>query len=901
MKSPRRSPSATLATVLLGVLTPAVLAGTVSSQDALAPVERPAEDALVLALVLDRWILRDAVLAYSDAGEVVLPLGQMAAALDFAISVDPASGRAEGWFLAENRRFFLDVGSQQVFVEGKPAVYESSRIELHRDDIHVGSRLLARWWPVDFEVDLASMEVRVRGREKLPIEARRERQERQRNLRTHSAGPVSRSEHLRVPYLPASWPTVDGRLRVSASRSNGTERFETRHDLLLAGDLALMSAELFISGVDSTQPARGQARSRLRLGRRDPERQLLGVLRAREVAAGDLLTPDRPLVSRSRSALGLEISSFPLDRLSEPHRTDLRGEALPDWEVELYRNDELLAFQRLGSDGRYSFERVPLVQGLNVLRLAFYGPQEQRREEIRRLYVQPGSRSSQGIHYRLALFRQGRSLLSQDDAMVVAPDASGGDPRLFFELETPVGERLTLLAGLQSLTLEDGRHTYPSLGAAIRLGPLFGAVDLAADIAGGWAGRTLVQTRLGVVELLLEDYRFFDFRSEKARSVEPRSRTSLRAQGRLGRRRWGFLVEGQAERSRSGEQTRRCAARLAAPPSRLSASLDIEWQEHVADGRRRRRTDAGLLVSGVWGRFSLRGAAEARLQPVGALTRLSSTVEWMIQPRTSLSLDLGRNLATESVTSYGLGLARRFSQLSFGGGLSYEDTGSLSADISLSFSLGRDPHSKRWRTHWRPMGHRGAAAARVFLDRNGNGRMDGRDEPLSGVRLTRDGHATGVVTDEHGLAWLPGLTPFHRVELGLDIGSLEDPYWLPATRGVGLLPRPGRVARIELPVLIGGEIDGVVILRGRGSEMAAADVRVELLDGEGEVRRTTTTAFDGFYLFDAVSPGSYRVRIAPSQVDRLGLISPPVKEVVIHGEGSVIAGVDFALERAEDG
>ena len=167
--------------ILTALLTSALLGPTsvrAQTPSALTPVERPVEDELILEVRLGRFIVSDGMLGYLHRGGVLLPLDEMARALELAITADPAAGRAEGWFLAENRRFSLDLARGEVKVEGRPARYDENLVEPHVEDIYVDTTLLSQWFPVDFEFDLSRLLITVTSREPLPLEARRERRRR---------------------------------------------------------------------------------------------------------------------------------------------------------------------------------------------------------------------------------------------------------------------------------------------------------------------------------------------------------------------------------------------------------------------------------------------------------------------------------------------------------------------------------------------------------------------------------------------------------------------------------------------------------------------------------------------------------------------------------------------------
>lgn len=60
---------------------------------------------------------------------------------------------------------------------------------------------------------------------------------------------------------------------------------------------------------------------------------------------------------------------------------------------------------------------------------------------------------------------------------------------------------------------------------------------------------------------------------------------------------------------------------------------------------------------------------------------------------------------------------------------------------------------------------------------------------------------------------------------------------------------------------------------------------------------TAKSSFDGFYLFEKIKPGKYRLQIAPAQIARLGLAQTATIEIeIVGGEGSIQSN-DFVLRR----
>ena len=889
----------------------------------LNPIERSDDDLLVLEVKLGRLTLHDGLIAYLHPGGMLLPLGEIAAALEFPIAVEPGAGIAHGWFLAEHRLFSLDLGRHEVLVEGALGPFDSERVELHADDIYVDSALLARWFPVVFEVDLSRLQITVHADEELPVEQRLERQAKWSRLQ-RGGFEGERYPRMELPYRLLDWPVLENRLNLSwRADERGREDLTARLDALAAGDLLGMSAELSL-GLDAGSRS-SPANVRLKMGRRDPDGGLLGRLRATEVSFGDLYTPDRPLVAHQRSGRGFEISSFPLGRPSEFDRTHLRGDALPGWEVELYHNEGLIDFRVVGADGRYEFTGIPLFFGFNVLRLVFYGPQGQQREKVERLFIGPELIRSGESYYRVAVLQGGgtgretaspgepvagnatttaaNTLANVDDG-VGTEIATGGERRYFVELERGLRRNLSIAAHIDSLPLDDGRHTYAGVRLRGSRKGFFGGVDLVTDSRGGWAGRLATQGRIFGVDLQLEHEQLSDFVSERNRSATglPSSRSTLRVDGRVlhdGRPTLNYRLAAVREARQEGDVRVRISGRLGASFRSVSLSntlnLDLTRGLHQGDPD---RLNGSLLITHRRRRPRLRGTLQYALRPHRRWTAVALIADWNLNRDFSARVQARHSLAEDLSSTYSAGVSRRFQAIAVGVTAGYDDRGSLRVSLSLSYGLSREPRTGRWRAHSRLSPTQGAAAARIFLDHDANGRFDDGDEPLAGVKLS-GGVGGRSRTDERGIAWLTGLATDRQSEIDLVLGSLEDPYWIPQREGVGVVARPGRVVAVDFPVMSSGEIDGTVRLRRGGELQEVSKVKLQLTDPTGNVVHEATSAFDGFYLFERVLPGRYNLRVDPEQVERLHL-EPLPEQVVTLASGEVVSGVDLVLKALDD-
>lgn len=855
----RRAPVAALACLLWASVPAPAAADCTDAGPAMAP-----EAMTIVQVRLEgppELTLAAGMPAFDLADGLFLPLGELARHVEFAIEVEPSAGRAQGWFLEQARRFELDLADCRALVDGAGERLDGKRVTAHEGDLYVRLDALERWFPWRLAFDRSRLILAVDSTEPLPIERELARERRWRRLDgrrdENETGDYPTAE---VPYRWWDWPfldlTVEGRTR--RDHATGEHDAAARYKLVAAGDLLGHNAEIAVAGDDR----RSVSDTFVALGRTDPGGGLLGPLGARRYRLGDLGIPRDPLVGENTLGEGVTVSSFPLDRPQEYDNIDFRGELPIGWDAELYHNGRLVAFQSGSNDSRYDFTGVPLQFGRNRFRIVLYGPQGQVRERTVQRIVGPGMVRPGHQHYRV-------TALAEDDAPVL-PD---GERMTRFKgaYELGVTDFLSLGAGLERLTLADGVHEYARLGVRTA-GPGFfatleGARERdAVDATDGRAVYGLLSTAIGPVNLSLETARFADFESE--RTLDPglgllqrRSRLRVDARGRPAGA-WSLYLGGELGRARwSRGDTADGSLRLSASGVGWSLSDVVEGRRQQLDGGEPQWTAFNsLLVSARAGRVSLRGRIRHELRPMERLRDAGVNSTWHLGRRVTGRLGVDHRFM-DDVTSVRSGLTWEFPWVAVGASLDVADDGDVTALLSLSTGLMRDPNERDWLASARPRTDTGAVAVEVFRDDNANGQREPGEPPLEGVEVGVQRTGVTGVTDAAGGTLLAGL-PVHR-ELALYLGNegLEDPFLMTRHGGRRVTLRPGRTARIALPVAPAAGFQGRVHeLRPGGRTRPAPGVPVRLMDLDGGIVARTETGYDGYYYFDELPPGYYRLR-----------------------------------------
>jgi hypothetical protein len=848
---------------------------------------------LILEFNFNRYILSDGVLGYLYDGRLYLPIGEVAQILDFAINVDTSREQAVGWFLEENRQFFIDVKQGKAVVEGKTYPFDPNSVFID-EDIFIDSKLLGSWLPVRFEFDLSALLVNVTSPETLPFEARLKRENIYSRIKRTSKEKAT-YPHTSAPYNLLSWPAIDSSFDFNFD--SDANKFSTDSSTRITGDFLYMNTEVFTSGnrEDSLSVLR------LKMGRQDPENQLLGSLKVSEFSIGDIFSPQIPLVANSKPGAGFQISSFPLLQEAEFDRINLRGEQQVGWEVELYRNEVLLDVQtEPNADGRYEFLDVPLLFGSNIVRVVLIGPQGQRREKVQRYNVGLDQAPPGKSYFRFSTTFQNKNLFEVTDNEDITPSDGDNEARYIAEFQRGINHHLSLTGNFSSLALDGKRHYFGTLGLRTGLGGALSRFDVTTNGDGGTALEAAVLTNLKGVSVFLEHTRFYDFQSERetnqSDSIDSRSNfrleSSLPSFGFIPRIPWSLT--GDFEQRKSGVDQIDLSNRLSVFMMGVAASNTFDWS-HSYGGSSSSSTESSgsFQLSGRLMELKLRSSLNYSVSPDSKLSSTSISSDFSLSPDFSVNLGLTKQLEESKLTIFNAGLNRRFESFAIGFNTTFDDGGSFFMGSSLTFSLGREPRTGNWVHSSDRVASTGMVSARVFIDANGNQVFDKGDTPLENAKFKQGNQKT----NKDGIALLTGLSIARPIDIVLDTSSLEDPFLVPVRKGYEVLARPGRPLVLDFPVSLTGEIDGIAFLITHNSEKAVSNVHLQLVDTEQNVVAETKSEFDGFYLFQMVPMGKYSIRVAADQEKRLNLKPLEPQGIVIEEADPFKAGINLPLKQ----
>jgi hypothetical protein len=354
-----------------------------------------------------------------------------------------------------------------------------------------------------------------------------------------------------------------------------------------------------------------------------------------------------------------------------------------------------------------------------------------------------------------------------------------------------------------------------------------------------------------------------------------------------------LAMEGTRDALESGIANVNVAGRVSSMINGTAMSNSLRWQR-VAQ---KASTDGTLQLSRRLIDVGLNAQMDYAVRPNAALHTFAVTADRPMSGGYRVNGGIIHNHVAHS-TQFSSGLSKNFGSFAVAVSAGYSSSHEKVVGLQLFMALGRDPRSKSWFAESQPLAGTGGVSVQAFVDKNMNGMRDTGEEavPNAGFFVNNGGRHPAR-TDSSGQAFIGRLSPSQYTDVAIDPSTLEDPQWKPMRPGVRVLPRPGVVQSIDFPVVYSAEIEGTVYLvDGAGRRRGIGDARVELVDDQGEVRASSKSSADGYYLLHQVTPGRGTLRIAPDQARKLHLIGALSRSVDVPADGEFMSGQDFELQ-----
>jgi hypothetical protein len=854
------------------------------------------------------------VYAIRKNDRLMISFGEFCQAADFAITVSPEKGLASGWFIRENQLFYLDTGKGEVAVAGKTEKIDPLDVSVSADDLLISSALVEKWFGLNIDIDLPSLALNITSSQPLPVEERE-------NRRLHPeymayTGTQPKLPLRAEPYHILTRPNLDVSVSTTLSRTRSDLPLQDSSTWSVVGgnDLLGLSSQTFVNGVTSSSGKAPLVNSlRERLGRLDPDGKLLGPIHAKDVEVGDVYTVNVPLVGGATQEQGVYVSSLLPGAPISLNQIDVRGDAQPGWDVELYRNDSLVGFEQVTPDGQYNFQSVFLFAGDNNLHLVFYGPQGEIREETRHIVAAANGPDAGKGAWSVSLSRAG--ITTYDANLLESPVR--GTPGFVAQYIYGLGNLGSATFGVAHRTETDGkvaaRKEYFQSGLATNILGTLLTTDVALETGGGYmssltARRNFDKHQMGMTFQHASDQ--FTQGTLGGGALKDNFQFLMRGpitDTFMDFRKLGYSFKSNYKNFSNGDTLEQAIGSVDAGYGNIGLGTGLQYNtfksgnplasnlffsgDPASVGKLSGFTSArGFLDKGRWRVSSIYGFNPFTFSTfIGNYTYPFSKefeglvdVEDRLNPKEFRSLRLSANWHTDKMTLSPYIYTATDLQMALG--------------VSMNFGLAANPNTGRYAMTSRSVSDSGSVGARVFMDTNGDGVYEQGEELLPDAEVKAPQTNASAITNGKGVAFLPGLQRGRKTDITLNAGALPDVYYMSMEEGASIIPRPGVSTQFDFPIVVGGGLDGQSQYRMSDNTVRVGrNFKISLVAPDGKLEKETLAAYDGYWSIDTIRPGVYYLVAEPDQNGLPGNVLPRLVE--FKPGGTTLFGQNITLEQ----
>lgn len=822
------------------------------------------------------------------------PLQQLFRATDLPITVNADTGTVTGWFFNAGNTFSLDINKKTATVKGVEYTYPENSVFEYDGEIYVLNQVINQWMPLNIVADFNKQALVLQPQQLLPFQAKKEREKKrelweQRQARQEKDYPLIEKE-----YGYTDWPMADFSVNMNYDKSaTGEKTFTPDFSTIMSGDAKIMNVKTFATGNEDELTS-----LRVLGSRKDVDGDLPGGFTNIEI--GDTNATDTPLVGGTDSGRGVFLTSAPFNRPSQFGSTVIEGDSLPGWEIELYINDVLTDFQSVGDDGRYKFEDVPILYGNNDVKLVFYGPQGEIREETKDFLVSDSLIPKDSLLYEFSAVEKNNTLFK-----VGAIDQEEKKFRVSGKMEYGLTDNLTLISTTTHSELDDkSEHTYQTLGVSTSIGQVLANANFAQDLtSGGWASQFIANTRLFDNNIQAKHTIFsHDYISEINENENDKRQnvTTLNVGGSVdvplisG---LGYRVKADHERFISGIHETTVDAKLTTSYRGISYSNSVVGHFDKNDEGSAMTLDGDFSLRGRYEGVLLRANADYGIEPLTELRSVNISGQKKISRELDTTLTINKSFIGDRMVSLSGLLNWDNKTYKLGNRATFNTDGSFSLGANVSFSLFQDPRSSEWNIQSKPVTDSGMLSTVAFLDANYNSILDEGEEIIEEVTFLRSNVRNK--SREDGSALISNIPTGAKTAVSVDQASLYDAFLKPAVEGYYVVGRAGVVQQINFPIVETSEIDGIVYyVNDEGKEQTVSGLTLFLLTPDGKKVGEAKTEFDGLFIFAKVLPGEYLVAVSEEEMAMLKVKPEQLARVNVETGGEIYSGYDIVLYSA---
>ncbi len=818
-----------------------------------------------------------------------IPMGEFFGIIFFPIDVDSAGAR--GWFLQKENTFNFSCESGNAQVGARKYVISKNQYIVSDDEIYLHIDTFNALFPLNLTFNRLNQSLLLKPSALLSFEVMQNRI----NSRRIAKAKNGLLYPLRdLDYAAIAQPNLN--VKFSAGHQKVKE-YKTDYGSvsgIYRGDMLYMSSVLY-GAVDVNGDEYG-SRYDWKNFSYTGERVITDNAYLSRFSVGDVVPTQTPMGSSGSLERGIRFTNKNIFAPTNFDTQTFTGKVQPGWEVELYRNGQLIGFQSILEDGTYLFEDVKLLFGTNRFRIVMFGPEGQ--EEVKEEVINVTSTLHSGeVSYDVSVTENGVGVFDADMSKVhLQSGEDKGTLRTKGVFRVGVAPNLELRTGLNHDSFSGKERTVGSIGTDINIGSGLTSLDVGYSSNESTFVKAMLRGEMfdtGKYSMLFDQQfseKYIDSTIKNSFGLGYNDSTryldeAVFSYGAMVTR-TNSVVPGEKFRDKiyydiSGNFN------INSDFGNLTNNISYQFFKDKRDGANIFQGQStyyhslphGLIRGSI--NYGINDSNDAHFRSA----IISSTYQF--SPKTSTTLTVDRSFEGDErllITNSWSHKIGDYSPFLTG---SIDDKGGYRFYVGVGMNLGFEPGTFSPKISGNQNIPSGASCL-VYEDKNYNNRFDKNDVPLENVTLKSIQSRQKVITDENGRGLFIHLPPMRSTDIEVDESTLSDTR-LFATSGAAITPRKSKIYDLEYPIHLCGTIEGYIYQLKNDKAKSRPHIPVQAVDKNGNVVGEALSVSGGYFSIERLIPGTYSIRINPEFLEERNFVQEDARDVEIDNQGDTIS------------
>jgi hypothetical protein len=763
-----------------------------------------------------------------------------------------------GFVEKESQAYSIEYTSNQIKI-GSRIITSKTGLIKEMGSIYMESSLFYGTFGINLPFNFSSLSIHLKSNFELPV-LKQQRLEKLRSNMSHVRGEVIADTVLKRNYHAFKFGTLDWSAESSQILSGPTY---DHFGLGIGAELLYGEADIYVNYYDQYKFDSRQLQYLWRWV--DNDKKIIKQAQVGTISTNSISFLDAPVV-------GVVIRNSPTTLRKATGYYTINEVTDPDWIIELYINDVMVAYTKADASGSFNF-KVPIVYGYNTLKMKFYGPMGEERTEERTINIPYTIMPARVFEYGLT-------------AGVVQDGSSSRFGK--GEFNYGVNRFLTVGGGMEYLSSIPNGPFIPFANATIQP---FSRLILSGEYAYGVRSRGLL------------DYYFI---KDALLEIE-----------------YNKYVDGQLATRFNAPEERKVKLSIPIRLKKFALFAKLDFTQLVYKSFTYNL--ANVMFSAYYKQFSANSSTQANwTDPKTPYMTTDLSLSYRLKNGFALLASAQYNLNENQFNTYRVAIEKNIRRGSVS--ISYEKNILFQDDlVSLNFRYDL-PFAKTYLSVTRSKQNvnltegaggslafasdkyihasnntsvgRGGISLYPFLDLNQNGILD-PGEPMVKLNSVNMFGGRVLFNKKDSVIRISELNPFTSYILEFNDNDLENIAWRFKNKVYKVLVDPNQYKRIDIPIIPVGEVSGMVYRDDDNSMKGTGRIEVKFYKKNSKVViAETLSESDGYIYYLGMAPGEYVARIDSVQLSNLGLIAdPPQRDFTIKTvrDGDIIGGVDFVL------